>query len=207
VADGANTRAVDADERKRRDDDAAGVTLADVELASVWNLRGNAADPAFAARAARLFGLRVQSEAMTSVRVDERTLLWLGPRSWLFVAASAVGDADFDTARSAIHDANGALFDVSASYVAWTVSGARAARVVNRLCPLDLHRRSFVPGRCAQTLLGHIGALVYRPGESPEFIVMVARSLAAGAWHSLCTASQSEGYRVAARRPFHAVAR
>jgi sarcosine oxidase subunit gamma len=207
VSDRANTGAPDADERKHGDDDPAGVTLADVELASVWNLRGNAADPAFAAQAARLFGLRLPSEAMTSVRADEGTLLWLGPRSWLFIAASTVRDPGFDAPRRAINDANGALFDVSASYVAWTVAGARAARALNRLCPLDLHARSFVPGRCTQTLLGHIGALVYRPGESPEFIVMVARSLAADAWQSLCTASQSDGFRMAACRPFHAVAR
>lgn len=183
------------------------VTLADVALPLAWNLRGNPTDASFVTGVAHAFGLPLPVEPMTSRHADRGALLWLGPRSWLFVGASAAVGSDFDATRTAINAADGALFDVSASYVAWTISGACAARVLNRLCPLDLHDKSLLPGRSAQTLLGHVGALVHKPGDSPTFIVMVARSLAADAWHALCTASAAEGYRVGACRPFHAAAR
>jgi sarcosine oxidase, subunit gamma len=183
------------------------VTLADVALPLAWNLRGNPADASFVISVEQAFGLPLPAEPMTSRRTDRGALFWLGPRSWLFVGASAAAGSDFDATRIAINVAGGALFDVSASYAAWTISGVRASRVLNRLCPLDLHDRSFVRGRCAQTVLGHINALVHRPGDSPTFVVMVARSLAADAWDALCAASASDGYRVGACRPFHAVAR
>ena len=182
----------------------AKVTLAEVALPLAWNLRGNSADASFVTGVAHAFDLPLPAEPMTSRRGDRGALLWLGPRSWLFVGASAAVGSDFDAMRAQINVAGGALFDVSASYVAWTISGVCAARVLNRLCPLDLHDKSFLPGRCAQTLLGHIGALVHKPGDSPAFIVMVARSLAADAWHALCTASAAEGYRSEAPRPFDA---
>ena len=190
-----------------RDDRVMDVTLAEVALPLAWNLRGDASDVSFAAEARRSLGLPLPIEPMTSVRDDRRTLLWLGPRSWLFVGSSSPIGGDFDAGRRSINAARGALFDVSASYVAWAICGVRAARVLNRLCPLDLHDKSFLPGRCAQSLLGHINALVHRPDDSPTFIVLVARSLAADAWHALCTASDSDGYRVEVSRPFDAVAR
>ena len=82
------------------------------------------------------------------------------------------------------------------------MSGTAAARVLNRMCPLDLHPRAFAAGRCAQSLLGHVNALFCRPDESATFLVMVARSLAADAWRDLCAAAATDGYRVAAAGPF-----
>jgi len=199
-----------ADDRRTMecDDGGIAVTLAEVALPLAWNLRGNASDASFAAEARRSLGVPLPAEPLTSKRGGQGdTLLWLGPRSWLFVGASVSMRDDFDTARMAINAARGALFDLSASYVAWAISGVSAPRVLNRLCPLDLHDKSFLPGRCAQSLLGHVNALVHRPRESPTFIVMVARSLAADAWHALCTASASDGYRVEVSRPFDSVAR
>jgi sarcosine oxidase subunit gamma len=129
-------------------------------------------------------------------------VLWLGARSWLFVGGPGAARADFDVARVALNDADGALFDLSASHAAWTVAGAAALRVLNRSCPLDLHARAFPPGRCAQSLLGHINALFYRPDERAAFIVVVARSLAADAWRALRAAAATDGYRVAPAVPF-----
>jgi lysophospholipase L1-like esterase len=66
------------------------VTLAEVALPLAWNLRGDASDASFAAEARRSLGLPLPIEPMTSVRDDRRTLLWLGPRSWLFVGSSSI---------------------------------------------------------------------------------------------------------------------
>jgi sarcosine oxidase, subunit gamma len=175
------------------------VVATEFALERAWNVRGNAAHPAFVAAVSDLFGMalpvrsnssavrgdrRLQDSAGRSTRVDD-TLLWLGPASWLFVGSGDGNPRDFDVTRLALNAAGGALFDVSASYVAWSVSGEDAARVLNRGCPLDLDARVFRAGHCAQSLLGHVAALLHRPDASSTFIVMVPRSFAADVRHLL----------------------
>ena len=162
----------------------AAVTLAEVPLALAWNVRGDRSRPSFVAAASRVLGIALPVHPNGSARNADTALLWLGPTSWLFTAPGAVPH-DFDATRTALNAAGGALFDVSASYIAWSVSGAAAPRVLNRSCPLDLHFPAFPAGHCAQSLLGHVNALLYRPDERPMFVVMVARSLAADAWDEL----------------------
>lgn len=173
------------------------VTLADVALARAWNVRGDATRTAFVSEVPRALRLALPMQPNTSTRDAAATLLWLGPTSWLLVDSRDAGPGALDAARKALNAAGGALFDVSASYVGWRVSGAAAARVLNRACPLDLHPRAFAPGRCAQSLLGHVNALFYKPGDGPSFVAMVARSFAADAFHTLCEAAHADGYRIA----------
>jgi sarcosine oxidase subunit gamma len=178
--------------------DEAAVTLADVDIALAWNVRGDPARPAFVDAARAVLGLALPLQPNTSVRADRSALLWLGPRSWLYVVMTDAPDDDFDAARKAINAAGGALFDVSSSYVAWTIAGEASARVLNRGCPLDLHPMAFAPGRCAQSVFGHVNALLYRPDERPAFVLMVARSFAADAWAQLVECAATDGYRVMA---------
>ena len=173
------------------------VTLGEVTLARVWNLRGEATQGAFVSEASRLLALPLPLDPLSSAARAEAVVLWLGPRAWLYVDGEASAAGEFETARRAINAAGGALFDVSASYVAWRVTGECAARVLNRGCPLDLRPAAFPPGRCAQSVLGHVNALFYRPDEGAAFIVMVARSFASDAWQMMCAAATTEGYRVA----------
>lgn len=186
-------------------DDAAGVTFAEIRIARAWNLRGDPGRATFAAEAQALFGLPVPLRPGASASSAAGAMLWLGPRSWLWVAATDAPVPDFDGARRALNALGGALFDLSASYVAWAIRGEAAARVLNRGCPLDFDSRVFAPGHCAQSVFGHINAMFYRPDERPAYIVMVARSLAADAWHDLWSAAMSEGPRVAPALAFGAV--
>jgi sarcosine oxidase subunit gamma len=112
---------------------------------------------------------------------------------------------DFDGTRKALSVAGGAMFDVSAGYVAWAISGTPASGVLNRGCPLDLHPRAFPAGHCAQSVLGHINATFYKPDERSTLIVMVARSFAADAWRMLCASAESDGFRVGPAAAFAAV--
>ena len=163
----------------------ARLAIADVTFARAWNVRGDPRNDAFASEASRALGLALPLAAMTSTCKEPATVLWLGPRSWLYVDDVASAPGAFEQARRAVNAAGGALFDVSANYVSWRVSGTSAARVLNRACPLDFHPRSFAKGACAQSVLGHINALFYKPGEDPSFVVMVARSFASDALHVL----------------------
>lgn len=174
-------------------DDA--IALRELDWTLAWNVRGDPARSAFMAEATRLFGVALPLEPNTTARRDAMTIFWLGPRSWLAAATSDV-NIDFDVARVALNAAEGALFDVSAGYVGWSLSGPAAARVLNRSCPLDLDSRFFTAGRCAQSVLGHVNVLVCRPTDAAEFIVVVARSYSADAWHELLESARTDGYPV-----------
>ena len=143
-------------------------------------------------------------QSNTSTRCDGKTLLWLGPRSWLLVAGPALPHDAFEVTRVALNAAGGALFDVSSSYVGWMIAGAGAARALNKRCPLDLHPRAFPAGHCAQSMLGHVNALLYKVDERPAFIVMTARSFAVEASRDLYASADTDGYRVVPATPFNA---
>jgi sarcosine oxidase subunit gamma len=176
-----------------RDETSPRVTFREVRIGQAWNVRGDARNASFIAQAGRLFGA-LPAAPLTSARFDDHVSLWLGPRSWLVVTAPSAHQHDYEPTRVAINAAGGALFDVSASYVGWSIAGARAARVLNRECPLDLSPRAFPAGHCAQSVLGHVNALFYRPRDLPSFVVVAARSFAADAWRALTTAASAEGY-------------
>ena len=172
--------------------DASTVSAAEIELGLAWNIRGDPQRATFVATTERVLKLALPVQANTSVKANGTALLWLGPRSWLFIAARPTDAIDFDAARRALNAESGALFDISASHVAWTVEGNAAARVLSSLCPLDFHPAVFPVGHCAQSVLGHVNALFYRPDERAAFVVMVVRSFAADAWTQLCAATGTD---------------
>jgi sarcosine oxidase subunit gamma len=182
------------------------LTIAETDIVLAWNVRGDAARPIFAATVEKILGVPLPTKPHASARSDEGALLSLGPRSWLFVGDKSFAGTEFDDARKALNAADGALFDVSSSYVAWTVSGEAAARTLNRGCPLDLHRSAFRPGQCTQSLLGHVSAVFYRPDERDAWIVMIPRSYAADAWDQIDRYASTDGYTIGPPTTFRASA-
>ena len=180
-----------------------GVALSAVAIAAAWNVQGDTARVSFATGIERLFGVALPLVPNTAVRGDALITMWLGPRSWLLVESSlparVLAQADFDSGRDAVNALGGALFDVSASRVAYRIRGPRAAMVLAKSCPLDFGVEAFGVGACAQSLFGHVNALFYREDDIPTFLMLVARSLAADVWWTLCESSAQYGYEVEAR--------
>jgi sarcosine oxidase subunit gamma len=175
------------------------VALADVFTSTSWMVQGDAARAPFAMQCVRLFDLDLPRGPNTTAYGASWTALWLGPRSWLLIADPQVDPLPpgaFLAARDALIEHGGALFDTSASRVAFAVSGARAATVLAKNCPIDLHASVFSAGSCAQTVLGHINVLLYKPDTTTMIIVMVARSFARDVWRALCTSSAQYGFDV-----------
>ena len=173
-----------------------GVTLASVSIGAAWNVQGRRAVDA----AQRHFGMRLDATAGAVTHAADITAMWLGPESWLLVGARALGN--FAAARDAMQAGGGALFDVSASRVAYAVSGARALDVLAAGCPLDLHADAFPPGRCAQSLFGRTSALYCRARGG--VVLMVPRSFARDVWHGLVEAAREYGYVEAPARAWQA---
>ena len=178
------------------------VFLSEATIAAAWNVQGDAASSPLRAEVERIAGVALPGEANTAREGDGVVALWLGPQSWLLIAADAARLRDFTGARDALNAAGGALFDVSASRVVYVVDGERAADVLAAGCPLDFDARVFGAGQCRQSLYGRVPALFYRHGETPACTVLVARSFARDIWHSLCTAAAQYGYTVRAAARF-----
>jgi sarcosine oxidase subunit gamma len=177
------------------------VTLARATIGAAWNVQGDARHAPFVAAVERRFGVTPPLAANTCARREGTLLLWLGPRSWLVVEGVRATLVDADAARDALNASGGALFDVSSSRAAYTLRGAAAVDVLATGCPLDLDARAFAPGTCAQSVFGHLNALVYRH-DATALTMMVATSFAADAWHALCVAAAARGYDVAPTAPF-----
>ena len=183
--------------------DGMGTVIQAASISTVWNVQGDPARTSIVADVQRWFDVPLPVVPDTAWRAPASALLalWIGPRSWLLIEGGLRGHraalVDLDARRDALNIGGGALFDVSASRVAYTIRGPRAATVLARCCPLDFDPRVFLPGDCAQSVFGRVSALYYRHERTPAFTVMVARSLAAAVWRSLCVAAATDGYDVA----------
>jgi sarcosine oxidase subunit gamma len=174
----------------------SGVTIAEATIAAAWNVQGDPAHAPFVAEAQRVFSVAFPIAPNTFAKSPELTALWLGPSSWLLIAGGASPLVDIRASRDALNAVGGALFDVSGSRVAWTLSGSRAAAILAKSCPLDFHPRAFAAGTCAQSLFGHVNALFVKHDDAPTFTLMVARSYARDVWHMLCDSAAQYGFDV-----------
>lgn len=179
----------------------ATLVLGEATITAAWNIQGDGESPSFSTAVQRIIGVALPRVPNTASKGAGAIALWLGPSSWL-VARGAGPLGDFVQARDALNAAGGALFDVSASRVAYILTGARAADVLAAGCPLDFHPRSFGAGQCRQSLYGRVQALFYRHDEPPAYTVLVARSFARDTWQTLCATSAPYGYTVRAPAAF-----
>ena len=153
------------------------LTINEATIGRAWNVQGDA----------HRLGLALPVAPNTVTRTGAGTAMWLGPRSWLVFAE-----------RVDVQD--GAVFDVSASRVGWTLEGATAASVLAKHCALDL--ATFAPGSCAQSLFGQVNALYYRHANRDAFTLFVARSFGEDVLHHLEASAAQYGCELIAARPF-----
>lgn len=124
-------------------------------------------------------GLQLPLEPNTVVRAGELTALWLGPDEWLVVGPPGSQQDLESWIRGAAGEEPVSVTDVSAQRTTLLVAGPRARDLLAHGCPLDLHPRTFEPGRCAQTTLARAQiVLVAREEPRAGFWVLVRSSFA-----------------------------
>jgi sarcosine oxidase subunit gamma len=163
-----------------------GLALALAERAFLGHVivRGDAADAAFANAARSVLGVALPRRANTLVQAANATVLWLGPDEWLVQTPAAHRAPLLEQLRKALAGQHAAVTDVSDGHTVIVLDEPRAAELLARGCPLDLHLSVFAVGSCAQSLLGKAGVLIVR--EAPErFAITVRRSFAAYVFHAL----------------------
>jgi sarcosine oxidase subunit gamma len=111
-------------------------------------------------------------------RAADLDVLWLGPDEWLVVGPSGEQAAVEARIAAAVEGAHATVVDGSAQRTVIAVGGSAARAVLSKGCPLDLHPRSFGPGRCAQTLLARTGVIVLQRSDEPTYWLFVRSSFA-----------------------------
>jgi sarcosine oxidase subunit gamma len=95
----------------------------------------------------------------TWVAASGRELLWLGPDEWLVVGEDDASEL-VSWLEATTPDGHRSIADVSANRAVIELDGPSGRDLLARGCGLDLHPRSWRPGRCAQTLLARVPVLI-----------------------------------------------
>jgi sarcosine oxidase subunit gamma len=117
------------------------------------------------------FGLAAPTSPNTWTAEGEREWLWLGPDEWLVLGPPGSATSTARELRAALGGIHHGLVDVSAGLAAIELGGERRHDLLASGCGLDLHPRSWGPGRCAQTLAGRYSVLLQeREGATRLFV-------------------------------------
>jgi sarcosine oxidase, subunit gamma len=153
--------------------------IQEVPFLTQFNLRADASDQRLMAEFHRALGFPLPLEPNTVSLAGERRALWLAPDEWLVVAPEGQQDGILQSLRSGLGGDAGSLVDVSANRTVLEINGRSARDLLTHGCPIDLERRSFESGRCAQTLLAKAQVILERgEGHDETFRVYVRSSFA-----------------------------
>lgn len=121
--------------------------------------------------------------------------LWVGPERWLIVSTGGPDAGLEKMLRTALGSGDAAVIDLAQGRTVIRVSGPRTRDLLAKGTGIDLDPRVFPAGACAQTLLGHIGALLHAV-QVDAIDVYVARSFAVTFWEWLTEGAVEYGYEV-----------
>jgi sarcosine oxidase subunit gamma len=156
----------------------AAFAIREIPFMSQVNLRGTAADPAFAGAVRTLLGCDLPVSPNTWNSGNDCGALWLGPDEWLVVAPDGRNESLVPGLRTALGGIHASVTDVSANRAILEVSGEHARLVLAKGCPLDLHGSAFSAPQCAQTLLAKSQMILQCIDSRPTFRVFVRISFA-----------------------------
>jgi sarcosine oxidase subunit gamma len=104
-------------------------------------------------------------------------VLWLGPDEWL-VLSRTDGAVLARGMRDALAGDPGSAVDVSANRTTLELGGPAARQVLEKGCALDLHPRSFGPGRAVTTRVGPVPVVLWQMDDVPTYRLLPRSSFA-----------------------------
>ncbi|MFI0780489.1 sarcosine oxidase subunit gamma [Streptomyces sp. NPDC021212] len=155
---------------------ARGVTLSEWAFLAMVNVRVAPASEA-ADRIEKTLGAPLPRQCGRTTTSGPHTVLWLGPDEWL-VLSQGDGTAVAAELREALAGDPGSVVDVSANRTTLELSGPAARQVLEKGCPLDLHPRSFGPGRAVSTTVGPVAVLLWQVDDAPRYRLFPRSSFA-----------------------------
>lgn len=139
-------------------------------------------------RVADSFGVRLPTTTGDVSGEESLTVLTLGPDRWLLVVPARTPSLSLEDWRSALNGRNCGLTDMSHNWSVIRLGGEARYDLLAKLSSLDTHPRLFPAGRCAQTELRGLYAILHRVDEE-HFDVWVMRSYAYTLWEWLTDAA------------------
>ena len=136
-------------------------------------------DPSLLSTSKQAAGFSLHMPINRRTASGERAAMRLGPDEWLLSGPEGATPQialEVGTALAGLHHS---LVDVSHRHVALSVSGARAADVINSGCPLDLAPPAFPAGYATRTLSGKAEVILAKTDDLPSFDIECGRSFAA----------------------------
>lgn len=169
------------------------------ELQGHLNLRGDAADPAFAEAVARVLGAPLPAAPNTTRVSGPCTICWLGPDEWLVVTSEDRAAPLAQALRQALEGVHSSVTDVSGGQTILVLRGAAVRDLLAKGCPLDVHPAAFAPGACAQSHLAKAPVLL-RALQDDTMEIVVRRSFADYLWAWIEVAAAEYGLVRSAER-------
>jgi sarcosine oxidase subunit gamma len=169
--------------------DYANVRLAErkaLTAIQVLTFNGKHGDAAVAI--GKALGIECSTEPGVCNSDGKTQVCWNGPNSWMIIASDAetgrgAGEL-LQTLQAAVGDL-GAVVDQSHGRSGLRLSGTRARQVMAKNTAIDLHPRTFGPGRCAMTSVAHMNATIVQVDDIPTYDLFVIRSLARSFAHAI----------------------
>jgi sarcosine oxidase subunit gamma len=166
-----------ADGLAAADEAPARVRLREVPFLTQLTLRIAPSTPAATAAGYALGAPLPMAPNTTSAAGDVR-ILWMGPDEWLVIGPTEVRARLRDRLEDALAGEHATVVDVSAHRTVIEVAGSDAREVLMKGCAVDLHPRTFGPGRCAQTALARAQVVLLARTPEPAYWVFVRASFA-----------------------------
>ncbi|MET4697072.1 sarcosine oxidase subunit gamma [Constrictibacter sp. MBR-5] len=141
-------------------------------------VRGDLSDSAFRARSTAALGYELPSAPNGTASDDRTTALWLGPDEWLVTGPDGSGADTRARLRESLAGLHAAVVDVGGSRTLLELRGPGARAALESVCVIDLHPRTFPPGRCAQTMIGPAQIILLMRNDAPTWWLFVRSSYA-----------------------------
>lgn len=174
----------------------AGVTLTERRLVVVQVQSRKDQDATLSAAVLSELQLPLPDPGHTSVAGDA-TAAWIAPGAWLILAPlHSAGSLPQRLATAASGSAS--ITDQTFGKTVLRISGVRARDVLAKGCRVDLHPRSFGPGRAAVTPIAGINCVLTQVDGAPTFDLIVPSTLAESFFQWLRTSAAEFGCEVLA---------
>ena len=136
-----------------------GVRIKNSSLLKIFNIRGNQKKTAFYILIKNFLKINVPSKIGLFSSKNESILLNLGPDELLLIKHETRKDFVKNFGKK-LFETKSFVTEVSDQYQGFYLSGEKVRWVLSKGCSLDLDEKSFYPGICAQTILGHANIIL-----------------------------------------------
>lgn len=175
---------------------SGGVHFRELGLMGHLTLRCDPKNADLTGAAARVLGVELPMQPLTSIESGSTIVRWISPDEWLITVPN---DQSFDLETRFRAEMSGhySLVNASGGLTIFKLSGERVVDMLKKATPVDLHDSEFPVGKVVSTVFAKSGATIRRTGAT-EFELVVRRSFADYLWLWIQSASQEFGLVVEA---------